>query len=138
MPLTLTLTEGVLPPGTEALAVSRITEALLKWHGLAGNRVMTPNVTASLHVMPRGTTFSGGEPVDGAWVEWKTPAFAFASQEVREGFFQDATAIIQELSGGKQPAANIYINVVHAVDGAWSLDGKAMTNAQLGEAIAAG
>ncbi|MFT5409038.1 MAG: hypothetical protein ACI9NC_001750, partial [Verrucomicrobiales bacterium] len=33
---------------------------------------------------------------------------------------------------------NIYFNVVHTVDGAWNLDGKAMSNEELGEAIALG
>lgn len=33
------------------------------------------------------------------------------------------------------PKSNIWINVIHAVDGAWGIDGQALTNAQLGEAI---
>ena len=138
MPLTLTLTEGVLPKGTEKQAVARISEAMLKWHGLTGNKVMTPNVTAHVQVLPKGSTFSGGKEFSGAWVEWKVPSFAFPSREVQIGFFKDATDIIHELSGGKQPKDHIYVNVVHAVDGAWNLDGKAMTNEQLREAISKG
>ncbi|MDD2768602.1 MAG: 4-oxalocrotonate tautomerase [Methylococcus sp.] len=138
MPLTLTLTEGVLPNGTEKLAVARITDAMLKWHGLAGNKVMTPNVTATVHVLPKQATFSGGKEFSGAWVEWKVPSFAFADREVQKGFFAEATDIIHDLSGGKQSKDHIYINVVHAVEGAWNLNGEAMTNAQLGEAIAQG
>jgi hypothetical protein len=42
------------------------------------------------------------------------------------------------MSGGRQPKDNIYINVVHAVDGAWNFGGKALTNAQIGEAAAKG
>ena len=45
---------------------------------------------------------------------------------------------IHELSGGKQPRDNIYVSVVHTVDGAWNLDGKAMTNEELGQAISQG
>ena len=60
MPLTLTLTDGVLPKGSEKLAVERITDAMLKWHGLTGNRVMTPNVTANVHVIPKSNSYSGG------------------------------------------------------------------------------
>lgn len=138
MPLTLTLSEGVLPKGAKQQAVAQLTEAMLKWHGLTGNRVMTPNVTAIVQVMPKGSTFSGGQEFSGAWVEWKVPSFAFASREIQQGFFADATNIIHDLSGGKQPRDNIYINVVHTVDGAWNLNGQAMTNAQLGEAIAGG
>lgn len=138
MPLTLTLTEGVLPPGAEKDAVAHITDAMLKWHGLTGNTVMTPNVTATVHVLPKGSTFSGGEEFSGAWVEWKVPSFAFNTREIQQGFFEEATNIIHELSGKRQPKDNIYINVVHAVDGAWNLDGKAMTNEQLGTALSYG
>ncbi|MDI1275848.1 4-oxalocrotonate tautomerase [Methylobacter sp.] len=138
MPLTLTLSKGVLSLGAEKQAVAQITDAMLKWHGLTGNKVMTPNITATVHVLPRESTFSGGKEFSGAWVEWKTPSFAFASREIQQGFFADATNIIHELSGGKQPKENIYVNVVHTVDGAWNLDGQAMTNEQLGEAISKG
>ncbi len=138
MPLTLTLTEGVIPKGKEAEAISRITDSMLERHGLTGNSVMTPNVTAMVNIMPAGTTFSGGEEFAGAWIEWKVPSFAFADREVQKGFGEDATEIIHQLSGGKQPRDNIYFNVVHTVDGAWNMDGSAMTNEELGEAISKG
>ena len=63
MPLTLTLSEGVLPTGVEKHAVARLTDSMLKWHGLTGNTVMTPNVTATVHLLPKGSTFSGGERI---------------------------------------------------------------------------
>ena len=66
------------------------------------------------------------------------PSFAFNSREIQQGFFKEATDIIHQLSGGKQPKDNIYVNVLHAVDGAWNLDGQAMTNEELGEAISKG
>ena len=138
MPMTLTLTEGVLPEGAEQQAVSKITDAMLKWHGLSGNKVMTPNVTAQVNILPENASFSGGKPFAGAWVEWKTPSFAFNTREIQTGFFKDATDIIHELSCGKQPRDHIYVNVVHTVDGAWNLDGQAMTNEQLGEVISRG
>ncbi|MFV1985527.1 MAG: 4-oxalocrotonate tautomerase [Thiohalomonadales bacterium] len=138
MPLSLHLTEGVIPPGTENKAISRITEIFLKWHDLTGNKVMTPNVTAMVQVLPKGSTFSGGEAVSGAWIEFKTPAFAFINREVQIGFAKEATDIIVELSANKQPRNNIYFNVVHTVDGTWNLDGQAMTNEELGAAIAMG
>ena len=52
MPLTLSLTEGVLPNGKEKEAVAQISDSILKWHGLTGNTVMTPNITATLHFRP--------------------------------------------------------------------------------------
>jgi len=138
MPLTLTLSEGVLPTGTEKQAFVRLSEAMLKWHGLTGNKVMTPNVTGTIHVLPKDSTFSGSEEVSAAWVEWKVPSFAFHTREIQQGYFAEATSIIHELSGGTLPKAQIWINVVHTVNGAWNLDGQAMTNEQLGEAISKG
>jgi hypothetical protein len=138
MPLTLTLTEGVVPVGKEAEAVKRITDSMLKWHQLTGNKVMTPNVTANVHIISKTMSFSGGELFQGAWIEWKVPSFAFANREIQIGHAKEATDIIHELSGNKQRRDNIYFNVVHAVNGTWNLNGEAMTDAELGEAISKG
>lgn len=138
MPLTLTLTEGVLPAGSEKQAVAQLSDAMLKHHGLTGNKAMTPNITATVHVLPKNSTFSGGKEFSGAWIEWKVPSFAFASREVQQGYFEEATDIIQDLSGGKQRRDNIYVNVVHTVDGAWNFNGRAMTNEEIGTAISKG
>ncbi len=138
MPLALTFTEGALPKGAEKEAGRRITDAFLKWHDLTGNKVMTPNVTNHIHVLPTDSTLSGCEPFLGAWIETRTPSFALSSRGVQEGFFKDATDIVEELSGGKLPREHIHSNAVHTVDGTWNMDGRAMTNEQLGEAIAKG
>lgn len=138
MPLTLTLTKGVIPAGKEKEAVVQITDSLLKNHGLTDNTVMTPNITANVHIVPKGLSFSGGKEFLGAWAEWKVPSFALADQAVIKQHFAEVTEIIYRLSGGKQPKDNIYVNVVHAVDGGWNLDGIAMTNEELLEAIAKG
>ncbi len=138
MPLSLHLTEGVIPEGTEKQAIKQITDIMLKWHGLTGNKVMTPNITAMVQVLPKGTTFYGGEDVSGAWIEFKTPSFAFIDREVQLGVAKESTDVIYQLSGRKQPKDNIYFNVTHAVDGTWNLDGKAMTNEELGEVISKG
>jgi len=68
-----------------------------------------------------------------------TPAsFAFNDRDIQVGFGKEATQIIHDLSGFKQPIENIYINVVHAVDGSWNFNGVALTNEQIGEAISNG
>lgn len=136
MPLTLTLTEGVVPKGQEKVAFARLSEAMLKWHGLTGNKVMTPNVVGSLHVLPKSATFTGMQETAVAFIEWKVPSFAFAKREVQIGYFDEATNIIHEMSGGKLPKDRIFINVVHAVDGAWNFGGKSLTNAEIGAAVA--
>lgn len=137
MPLTLTLTEGVLPKGQERTALVRLSEAMLKWHGLAGNPIMKRNLVGSIHLLPREATFSGLQETPLVAIEWKVPSFAFTQRDVQIGYFEEATAIIQELSEGRLLKEHIYINVTHAVDGAWNWEGRALTNAEIGVAISA-
>jgi len=66
-----------------------------------------------------------------AFVEWKVPAFAFSSRDIQVGYIEEATNIIHSMSGEQQPKNRIWVNVVHAVDGAWGIGGVALTNAQL-------
>jgi hypothetical protein len=136
MPLTLTLTKGVLPEGQEKVAFSRLSDAMLKWHGLAGNEAMKRNIVGSIHLVPKEHTYSGSQEASVVFVEWKVPSFAFASREVQVGYVEEATDIIHELSLAQHPRERIWVNVVHAVDGAWGIAGTALTNAQLG-AVAA-
>jgi phenylpyruvate tautomerase PptA (4-oxalocrotonate tautomerase family) len=138
MPLTLTITEGVLPKGTEKATFARLSDAMLKWHGLTGNKVMAPNVIGSIHVITKDHTFSGSKEARVAFIEWKVPSFAFATREIQIGYIAEVTNIVHEASGGKLPKENIWVNVVHAVDGAWGIAGRAMTNAELGEAVSKG
>lgn len=136
MPLQLILTEGILPAGQEKVAFARLSEAMLKWHGLTDNKVMAPNVIGEFKVLPKDETFSGMREAPIAIIEWKVPSFAFANRDVQIGYFEEATNIIHEMSGGKQPKDRIFINVVHTVDGAWNFNGRAMTNNEIGEQVA--
>jgi hypothetical protein len=138
MPLTFTITEGVLPAGQEKVAFARLSEAMLKWHGMTGNKKMTANIVGSLNILPKGATFTGMEETPVAFIEWKVPSFAFSTREVQLGYFAEATEIIHQMSGGSQPKDKIFVNVVHAVDGAWNLDGKAMTNLEIIDAVSKG
>ena len=72
------------------------------------------------------------------FIEWKVPSFAFTDRKVQTGYFEEATAIIQEMSGGRQPKDKIFINVVHAVDGAWNFNGRALSNAEIFAAVSQG
>jgi hypothetical protein len=137
MPLTLTLTEGVLPAGIEQDVFARLCHAMLKWHGLAGNAALLPNVVGSVHVLPLANTFSGAHQAPVVFIEWKMPGFAFATREIQQGYVDEATTIVHQASGGRQPKERIWVNVVHAVDGAWGIAGQALSNAQLaGPAVA--
>ncbi len=138
MPLTLTVTEGVLPEGTEKATFVRLCEAMLKWHGLSGNRAMTPNVVGAIHVLPKSSTFSGMAESTVAFVEWKMPSFAFLDRSTQLGYIDEATEIVHEASGRRHPKERIWCSVVHAVEGTWGIGGHAMTNAELGEVVSRG
>ena len=97
---------------------------------------MTANVVGSIQVVSAEHTFAGLVETPVAFIEWKVPSFAFNDRKVQEGYFEEATAIIHEMSGGRQPRDKILINVVHAVDGAWNFNGKAMTNAETAAEVA--
>lgn len=131
MPLTLTLTEGVLPEGQEKVAFARLSDAMLKWHGLTGNPAVAPNIVGSINLLPMEHTYAGSKEASVAFIEWTVPAFAFASRDIQVGYIEEATSIIHSMSGEKQPKERIWVNVVHAVDGAWGIGGVALTNAQL-------
>ncbi|WP_297587659.1 4-oxalocrotonate tautomerase [Roseibium sp.] len=138
MPLTLNYTEGLLTPEAGLRAGRMITDAFLKWHGLAGNAVMTPNVTMQIQPLPKNGTLVGGDPAEGVWLECKTPSFALVDRDIQVGFFKEATDIIADAAMGKLPRERIYSNVVHTVDGTWNLDGEARTNQQLLDLVAQG
>lgn len=138
MPITLTLTEGVLPVGKVQQAISQITASFLEHHGMSGNKVMTPNITAHVNIIPKGLTFAGGKEVEGAWIELKTPSFALADHKIQAGFFNAATKIVHDLTGGTLPKERIWTNGVYAVDGTWAINGVPMTNAAIGEAVSKG
>ena len=72
-----------------------------------------------------------------AVVEWLTPSFAFTSREVQLAYVREATDIVFQACGGRQPREHIWVNVRHAVDGTWGIAGQAMTNSELLEAISA-
>jgi hypothetical protein len=137
MPLTLTLSEGVLPAGTEKEAFRRLSEAMLRRHGAMGNSFMTPMIVGSINIVSPDHTYSGHTEQPVVFIEWKTPSFAFATREVQIGYAEEATNIIHELSGGRQPKDRIWVNMIHAVDGGWSVAGRAMTNDELQAAAGA-
>jgi hypothetical protein len=137
MPIQIIVAEGVLTPASEAEAFRKLTELLLRLHGLAGNRFMTPNVIGEVTVVPKGRTFSGGKPADIAVFELKVPSFVLPTQELKDAWIAEGTDIIEEAAAGRVKREHIYANVSHAVEGAWGIGGKAFSNAALGSAVAA-
>jgi hypothetical protein len=138
MPLTLTLTEGVLPKGAEKTAFAELAASMLRLHGLEGNTFMTPNVVGSIHVISPEHTFSGLHEAPVAFVELKVPSFAFTDRRVQKAYVAEATDILQKISEGKLLKEQIWVNVTHAVDGAWGIAGEALSNSELVTAISNG
>ena len=138
MPLTLIVTEGVIPADRQQATIAHLSATFLQLHGLAGNKFLTPNVIGHVQVLPRGSTYSGMHATPLAIVEWKVPSFAFTDRQVQTDYVEKATQIISEASGGTLAREQIWVNVTHTVDGPWGIAGKAYTNAELGSMIGNG
>ena len=137
MPIQVIVPEGVLNAGAEAELFRKLTDLLLRLHGLTGNRFMTPNVIGEVTVVPSGRTFSGGKRTDIAVFELKVPSFVLPTQELKDAWIGEGTDIIEAATGGRVKRANIYASVSYAVDGAWGISGTAYSNTDLGAAGAA-
>jgi len=131
MPITLTISEGLLSADTEAEVFAGLTYALWRVAQLSGNHFMTRNVVGSSNILPKNRIFSGGEPVPAAFIELKLPEIALATPEARQDFITEATTIAGE---GRLSRDHIWTNV-YAVDGAWGIAGRAYSNAELVGAI---
>ncbi len=137
MPITVTITEGLLSAEAERHVFAALTDAFLRRHNLVGNRFLTPNVIGEIATIPAGRGFAGGRPADIAIVELKVPSFALATPEQKAGFIADATEILVAAAGGRLAREAVWVNMVHAVDGLWGIAGRAYSNEALIQAVAA-
>lgn len=136
MPIQIIVPEGVLTADAEAEAFKKLTDLLLRLHGLSGNKFMTPNVIGEVTVVPKGRTFSGGKPTDIAVFELKVPSFVLPTQELKDAWIGEGTDIIEQATKGRVKREHIYASVSYAVEGAWGIGGIAYSNAGLGSAVA--
>lgn len=136
MPITVTVSAGVLDAAAEAQILPRLSQALLARHGLTGNAFMTPAVVGSLNVLPDGRIFTGGRAETAIFVELKVPSVTFQTQDARQGFVDDVHAVLRDLTRGRYPKDKTFVNITYAVDGSWAIGEKAYTNDELGAAIA--
>jgi hypothetical protein len=111
MPIQVIVPEGVLTAGADAEAFGKLTDLLLRLHGLSGNKFMTPNVIGEVTVVPKGRTFSGGARTDIAVFELKVPSFVLPTQELKDAWIGEGTDIIEEATKGRVKRANIYASV---------------------------
>ena len=106
-------------------------------HGLTGNPFMTPNVIGEVTVVPNNRTYAGGKRADIAVFELTVPSFVLPTQELKDAWISEGTAIIETAAEGRIRREQIFANVRYAVDGGWGIGGKAFSNAALGSAVAA-
>lgn len=135
MPISVHVTQGLLSQQGEREVLPLVADALLRVHGLSGNRFMTPNVIGHLIVSEESKSYVGGKPQSLAIVEVKVPATTFPNAEVKQAFVSAVTDIVERHKAGSHPRERTFVNVTYAVDGAWGIGGKAYSNAELGEAI---
>lgn len=137
MPITISLTKGLLTPQGEREIHTRITAALLDVHGLAGNEFLTQTISGHVHVHPQECSFVGGKPQSLAIIEIKAPSVTFPNQEVKDHFVKQVTDLVDELKAGTHPRERTFVNVTHTLDGAWGIAGRAYTSQALEEGIRA-
>lgn len=90
---------------------------------------MTPNVIGHIQVVAKGSSYSGLKPAKIAIVESKVPPSRLQTAMFKSRIAQ-ATEIIHETSDRKHPKEYIWVNMTHAIDGAWGIAGKAYANAE--------
>src|SRR5579864_5033398 len=111
MPISVQVTKGLLTPNGESEVFPLIAHALLRTHGLSGNRFMTPNVIGHLVVSAESQTYVGGKPQSLAVVEVKVPALTFPNAQVKQAFVGAVTDIIDQFKAGSHPRERTYVNV---------------------------
>jgi phenylpyruvate tautomerase PptA (4-oxalocrotonate tautomerase family) len=135
MPVLVEVTKGLLTHEGEQEILPQISEALLRVHGLSGNRFMTPNVIGHVVVSEQSKSYVGGKPLSLAVVEVKVPGITFPTAEVKQAFVAAVTDLIDRYKAGSHPRERTFVNVTYAVDGAWGIGGKAYSNAELAAAV---
>ncbi len=135
MPITLYASEGLFSEQAEREVFSELTTSFLKHHNLNGNTFLEPNVIGEVTVIPKGKSYAGGKPADIAIVELKVPSFALATPEQKQGFVADATEAVVRASEDRLSRDHVWVNMVYAVDGLWGINGQALGNDKLLEAV---
>ncbi len=135
MPITLTVSEGLLSSEAQAQAFAGLTDAVLDVAGLTGNEFMTANVIGSINVLPAAHVLAAGKPVAAAFIELKLPEIALATAEAKRAFIARATDVVEQAAEGRIKREHIWSNIVYAPEGAWGIAGQSYSNADLVDAI---
>ncbi|MFZ6745892.1 4-oxalocrotonate tautomerase [Undibacterium sp. JH2W] len=110
MPISVQVTTGLLTIDGEREVLPLVADALLRVHGLTGNKFMTPNVVGHLVVSPEAHSYVGGQQQSLAVIEVKVPSVTFPNAEVKQAFVSEATDIIDRLKQGQHPRERTYVN----------------------------
>ncbi|ENN87793.1 hypothetical protein RHSP_47456 [Rhizobium freirei PRF 81] len=135
MPITLTVSEGLLSSQAQAQAFAGLTDAVLDVAGLTGNTFMTANVIGTINVLPVDHVLAAGKPVAAAFVELKLPEIALATAEAKRAFIEKATDVVERAAEGRIKREHIWSNIVYAPEGAWGIAGQSYSNVDLVGAI---
>ncbi|PXX40293.1 tautomerase family protein [Undibacterium pigrum] len=138
MPISVQVTTDLLTLEGEREVLPLVADALLRVHGLSGNKFMTHNVVGHLVVSPEAHSYAGGKHQSLAVIEVKVPSVTFPTAEVKQAFVSEVTDIIDKLKQGQHPRERTYVNVTYAVDGTWGIAGKGYSNAEMDEAVQQG
>jgi phenylpyruvate tautomerase PptA (4-oxalocrotonate tautomerase family) len=138
MPISVRVTQGLLTSKGEREVLPLVAEALLRVHGLSGNKFMEPNVIGHLSVTPESESIVGGKSQSLAVIEVKVPAITFPDGSSKQSFVAAVTDIVDQLKAGAHPRERTYVNVTYVVDGTWGIAGKAYSNTELIESVQRG
>lgn len=131
MPITVTAARGTLRPGAEREVLPRLTSVLAEVTGVAGNQAIVDTIGGTLHLLDPADIYAGGRPTPLVMVELKLPEVVLTGLETRAAFIEAATREVAALTVDDHDPAHIWVNVLHAADGAWGVGGKSLTNAAL-------
>jgi hypothetical protein len=107
--------------------------------GARGNPFLTSIVGGTVHILDPAHVYGGGANRPLVMVELKLPSMALAGQAPRAAFIAAATRIVDSLTIEDHDPNDTWVNILHAVDRAWGLGGRAWTGAEpMAAASAAG
>ena len=135
MPIQILISDGLVTKSAAQRMHADIAQLFLDTHEISDNRFMLPNIIGEVVFIAKDLSFAGKQCQQVAVVELRVPSFTFSTQEQKDRFVRDATEIVYQASDGKLSKRQIWVNAVYAVDGPWGIEGKAYSNAELGQAI---
>ena len=128
MPITVTAPRGVLTAAGAREILPRLTDALAEATDSSERPEIVATIGGTVHQLDPADVYAGGRPRPLVLVEVKLPAVALTTLERRARFIAAATAIVADLTVEGHEDADIWVNILHAQDGAWGVGGQSLTN----------